>query len=180
MEKKWFREWKKTDKLLLLFAAGILLVIISWPGKEEEENRAETTATAGAEEISYEEQLEEELSEILSRMEGVGRAEVMITFKSSEERVVREDSSTTRKSVEESDSGGGMRSQEEISQDIDTLTTGGDGEPYVVKRLVPEVEGILILADGGDLPTVKSQIVEAVQALFPLEAHKIKVLKRGS
>ena len=56
-----------------------------------------------------------------------------------------------------------------------------DGEALaVLKELAPEIEGILVLADGADRATVKAEIVDAVQALFPLPAHKIKVLKRGS
>lgn len=50
----------------------------------------------------------------------------------------------------------------------------------MLKELAPEIEGILVLADGADRATVKAEIVDAVQALFPLPAHKIKVLKRGS
>lgn len=180
MEKAWFQKLKKTDKLLLLLAAGILLVVLSWPGKKEVVTSEKLTMESSEDVLSYEKKQEQRLSEILSQMEGVGRAEVMITYKSSEERIVREDSSSSRKSVEETDSGGGMRTQEEVSLNVDTLTTGGEGEPYVVKELVPEVEGILVLADGGDKASVKAQIIEAVQALFPLESHKIKVLKRGS
>ena len=43
-----------------------------------------------------------------------------------------------------------------------------------------EVEGVVILCDGGGDTKVKSEIVEAVGALFDVPAHKIKVLKRVS
>ena len=67
--------------------------------------------------------------------------------------------------------------------DSDTLLSGGSGgsgSPYVVQERVPEVVGVLVLAEGAEKATVKTEITEAVQALFPLEVHKIRVLKRGS
>jgi len=107
----------------------------------------------------------------------------MVTLKSSEEKVVHSDISSTEKTIDETDSNGGTRKQTEFSYNSDTLTVGGSSgsnTPYVVKELVPELEGILVLADGADSAVIKSEIMGAIQALFPLEAHKIRVLKRGS
>ncbi|MCI9470058.1 MAG: hypothetical protein HFH56_02400 [Lachnospiraceae bacterium] len=39
------------------------------------------------------------------------------------------------------------------------------------------VQGVLIVAQGGDDPVVVRNIQEAVMALFQVEAHKIKVMK---
>jgi len=41
-----------------------------------------------------------------------------------------------------------------------------------------EVLGIIISADGGGSSVVKAEISEAMEALFGLPSHKIKVLKR--
>ena len=46
------------------------------------------------------------------------------------------------------------------------------------KELKPELSGIVISADGGGSTAVKAEISEAMEALFGLPAHKIKVLKR--
>ena len=50
--------------------------------------------------------------------------------------------------------------------------------PYVVKELEPELSGVLVLAEGAESDAVKAEIVEAVEALFGLPAHRIKVIKR--
>ena len=42
----------------------------------------------------------------------------------------------------------------------------------------PELSGIIISADGGGSTVVKTEISEAMEALFGLPSHKIKVLKR--
>lgn len=41
----------------------------------------------------------------------------------------------------------------------------------------PRVEGVLVIAEGGDSSRVKQEIIEAAQALFGIEAHKIKIMK---
>ena len=47
------------------------------------------------------------------------------------------------------------------------------------KADVIEIEGVVVIADGGDNAVVVQNITEAVQALFGVEAHKIKIMKRG-
>ena len=47
------------------------------------------------------------------------------------------------------------------------------------KELAPEVEGVVVIADGGDNAVVAQNITEAVQALFGVEAHKIKNNETG-
>ena len=54
----------------------------------------------------------------------------------------------------------------------------GSQTPYVSREMLPEVEGIAVIAEGGDHPVVVQNITEAIQALFGIEAHKIKIMKR--
>jgi stage III sporulation protein AG len=45
---------------------------------------------------------------------------------------------------------------------------------------VPEIEGVAVIAQGGGNSEIKKEIVEAVQVLFDIKAHKIKVMKMNS
>ncbi|MBR5474342.1 MAG: hypothetical protein IKU83_02915 [Lachnospiraceae bacterium] len=66
------------------------------------------------------------------------------------------------------------------------VSTEGVGKAEVMITLKQEeetsmeVEGVVVLCDGGGNAKVKSEIAEAVGALFDVPAHKIKVLKRVS
>ncbi len=42
---------------------------------------------------------------------------------------------------------------------------------------MPEIEGVVVVAQGGGEPTVVSEITSAIEALLGVPAHKIKVLK---
>jgi stage III sporulation protein AG len=47
------------------------------------------------------------------------------------------------------------------------------------KTIMPEIEGVVITCTGGDSAVVIEEITEAVQALFSVQSHKIKVLKKS-
>ena len=54
----------------------------------------------------------------------------------------------------------------------------GSGSPYVSKELSPKIEGVVVIADGGENAVVKENISSAVQALFDIEPHKIRIMKK--
>lgn len=129
---------------------------------------------------SYEAELEQRVREILKNVDGVGTVDVMIVLKSSAQKVVHTDSSTSRSITDEKDSGGGTRKIESEDNGSTTVFSSGDGQntPIIEKELRPELSGIVISASGGGNPTVRAEISAAMEALFDLPAHKIKVLKR--
>ena len=129
---------------------------------------------------AYEQQLEQRVKDILKNVDGVGEVEVMIVLKSSAEKVIHVDGSRSRSITDETDSSGGARKIENEEQETSTVltTAGGNNGPIVEKELYPEISGIVISASGGGSPRVQEEISSAMQALFGLPAHKIKVLKR--
>lgn len=175
------------DQLLIVLLMGILLVVIAIPvdgerkkESSDKENLQENEREAVREEQdTYERRLEERLKEALQKVEGVGEVEVMITLKSSSEKIVEKDEPSSSQVVEEADAGGGTRKTTEASRSESTVYREESGEriPYVVKELEPEVEGVIVIAQGGGNALVKQNILEAVQALFSVEAHKIKIMK---
>lgn len=128
----------------------------------------------------YEKEMEKRITELLKHVEGVGEVDVMITLRSSGEKVIHVDQDRSRSSTEEKDSSGGTRKllTEEIRET--SLMAGGTGaqEPVIEKELEPEIAGIVVSAQGGGSAAVRAEISEAMEALFGLPAHKIKVLKR--
>lgn len=128
----------------------------------------------------YEKELEKRVEEILKQVDGVGEVDVMILLRSSGEKIVHMDQEKSRTSTEETDHQGGNRSvmTEDISQSSLLGGEGGERIPFIEKELRPEIAGIVISAEGGGSTLVKAEISEAMEALFGLPAHKIKVLKR--
>lgn len=122
--------------------------------------------------------LERRLEDTLSQISGVGTVQVMITLKATQELVLEKDQQTQSSSTTEEDSQGGSRSSHQISRSESTVYhSSGNSEPYVVKTLLPQVEGVVVVAQGAGTGTINRSITDVVQALFDVEAHKVKVVK---
>ncbi len=178
----------KKDQLLIIFLAGILLLVISLPAGKKSGRYGEENGIRGStpkEEYSQDEylyNLERRLERALSQMAGVGDVTVMITLKSSAEKVVEKDLDTAKEAVTESDSQGGARSTQNNSHRETTVYADGNtqGEPYVSKEISPQIEGVVVIAGGGGDSVVKQNITEAVQVLFGIDTHKIRIMKKSS
>lgn len=173
----WKKHFKGKNSLLILVLVGLLLIVISIPSKKKEDNIEETEETY-EDGGDYARQMESKLEKILDKTEGVGNVSVMITLKSSEENVVEKDASG---SVSSSTGENDMQNQTDSSETtVFEEQEDGTQTPYVSKKVTPEIDGVIVVADGGDDPVVIENITGAVKALFDVDMHKIKVMKRKS
>ena len=182
MQKIKEKKLKRSDWLILVLA-GILILIIALPTDTKEKKQAEEAKENISKENNTMEaskdEIERKLEDILEKIDGAGDVKVMITYQDSGTQVVEKDKNTSENSLEESDSTGGVRSTKEQQLQESTVYEDADAgnTPFVSKELLRKVEGILIVASGGDNQKVKQNISEAVLALFQVEAHRIKIVK---
>lgn len=148
---------------------GILLLIISC-GNIFDKKSEKTDAKAVQEQQEqgdtlegYRVRMENQVKSILSKAEGINDVDVMITLKSSGEKVTLKDNTVNADKSEE---------ETVLVEDEEKKTL-----PYVVKEDEPEIEGILVVCEGGNQPTIQREIIDGISALFPVESHKIKVMK---
>ena len=182
MQKIKEKKLKRSDWMILVLA-GILILIIALPTDTKEKKQAEEAKENISKENNTMEaskdEIERKLEDILEKIDGAGDVKVMITYQDSGTQGVEKDKNTSENSLEESDSTGGVRSTKEQQLQESTVYEEADAgnTPFVSKELLPKVEGILIVASGGDNQKVKQNISEAVLALFQVEAHRIKIVK---
>ena len=180
LEKK---KWKGRDLMIVIMVIGALFAVLALPTEKEEKKDTQNDTEALAEETfspkAYEEELELRLEEILSRMEGVGRVEVMITLKASAKEVVEKDM-FTQQSINNNDME--IQTDSSVTKEETTIYSDTDAGnvPYVVQEIYPEVEGVLVVAQGGDDSYVNLAITDAIQALFGVDVHKIKIVKMNT
>ena len=182
---EWIRGRKKEQLLISVLLLGLFLVIIM-PVKETDEMKEtqkteeETLPQTPAEEEAAAKQMERQLVETLSQVEGVGEVKAAVTLETSGKRVVEKDVPVSTSDTSQTQGGG--ESQESFSSDSQEETvyerdSDGNETPYVVQETTPEIRGVVVVAKGGGDPVIQRQIQEAVMALFHVEAHKIKVMK---
>lgn len=158
-------------KLGIVVLCGVFLMMISWNDtaevtEETEKTNFLTTENSLESETTleqYKKTREEELEGLLKEVEGVGNVEVMLTLHASQEKVTLKDNATKGENSEE--------------KTVLVENENRDSLPYVVQEKEPELEGVVIVCDGGSDAFVKREITDAVSALFSIESHKIKIMK---
>lgn len=186
----------KKENMVVFVLLGILLLVIAIPldtGKEKQNineeiksdgDEADGLTDKGSaftdESMEYCLALEARIEELLSVMDGVGKVQAMVTVSASREMIVEKDEPVNRSTVTEADGSGGSRSTNESSYEYETIfetDSEGNKTPYVVKQIEPEIQGITVVAQGGGNAIVQKNISDVLEALFHIEAHKIKVVK---
>lgn len=167
------------DKILIIILTGVLLLIISLPTKKTTETKQVNTESTENTDSGYEEYMEEKLENILSQVDGVGKVEVIISFKNTGEKVIAKDEKYSSENIQETDSSGGVRTTNQGSSEITNIyhDTEQGSEPFVKNENMPEVEGVIIVAQGGGDGTIATNITSAVESLLGVPVHKVKVLK---
>lgn len=182
------------EKILIVFLLGVFFLLIATPvsnfsdktknrktdTKEDETiiSQPDTKKVSNDEYISY---LENKLEQTIGGMDGAGRVMVMITLKDGGEKILdknRPYESATDTSKEE----GKESVSEKIKSMQETVLVEQDGNtgPIVVKEQYPDIEGVVVLCEGGNNKELSLNIKEAVGALFSLDSHKIVVGKLTS
>lgn len=176
-----FKQWDKTQWTILILA-GILLMVIAIPTEEKRDREVtleEREENVSLNEESYAESLERRLQNKLSKIEGAGRVEVMITLENYGESVVEKDNAdSTSRRVQEGAEG---RNTTEETREVHMETVYQDAdrgkEPFVGSEKTPKIAGVLVVAQGADKTAVKQNISDAVMALFQIDVNRIKVVK---
>lgn len=176
------KEW---GTILIVGICLLILALPSEPAKEkEEEGTKQNDASAVPQEAAYKTEdyvaaLERRVEELLAQVEGIGKVQVMITVRSTTERIVLKDGKEEWEQSTEQDSAGGSRVKDGGAREAATVLVDGEGGdvPYITKEVYPEIEGVVVIAQGSGSGTVDLDILAAVQVLFGVPAHKIKIMK---
>ena len=150
----------KYKYVLLVLGLGILLMTL--PEGNPQPPQQETPATQ-PDAMNREEKLEA----ILSQISGVGKVQVLLTEASGAETIYQtdEDRSTSSDSTS-------------LKVKTVTVTDSSREEKGLVRTITPPVYlGAIIVCQGGDSPSVRLSIVEAVSNVTGISSDRITVLK---
>ncbi len=146
---------KKYRYGVVILLVGLLLMALPEKKTEQPPVLAAETAVGGS--------LQEELSQILSRIQGAGKVEVLLTEYAGAQTIYQTD-------LDQKDS--------DLRRDTVILSGENRGEAGLVSQVNPPIyQGALIVCQGGDRPAVKLAIVQAVMSVTGLSSNQITVLK---
>lgn len=124
-------------------------------------------------------ELEEKLENILSTIKNVGEVNVFINYSESSSSIPLYDESTTTSTTTEGDSDGGTRNTIETENQKEVVFTEKSGikDPVIQKTVMPVIEGAIITAEGANNAEVKTNIINAVQAVTGLTIDRVQVFE---
>lgn len=151
----------KNRAVALVVLVGVLLMLLPTGKTEAQQPQRQETVSEPRE------NLETRLEQILSQVSGAGNVRVLLTQERGETSVYQLD----RQEVTDGD-------RREIRQDTVTVT-GSDRqqEGLLTQVEAPRYRGAVIVCQGGDNPTVRLSVVEAVSGATGLPSNRITVLK---
>lgn len=186
---------KKKIENLVVFAIILIITIIIinyvWNdgGKDNSKNRIDNEQSSYKQlaselkttnnSIVTKTDLEQKLEDILSKIDGVGKVNVLITYSQSSEIVAMFNEVTKTSSTQEEDSEGGTRTVNEtdLTKEVIYTEENGVNVPVTQKVINPTIEGAIVTAIGANNATVKTNIIQAVEAVTGLATHKIQVFE---
>lgn len=162
LSKKLTEFLKKYRFAVLVLIIGVFLMLL--PGKEA---KVEEEITETIPEIPTQWSTSEQLSDILSKIDGAGNVEVMLTVGVGEEILYQTDTDTSQNG-------------ESISTQIKTvhITSADKDESGLIRQInPPRYLGAIVVCQGADSPQVQFAIVDAVMKITGLGSDRISVLK---
>lgn len=153
----------------LIIIAVVLLIYFSVDGKSNEDKAKENTVS---QDISLTEGLEERVGGILNKIEGVGEVDVLITFNSTAQQVTAQTENT--------------HSTTTSSANNSTTTSTSTSSPIisnqnviVLQEKMPEIIGVIVVAEGADNPKVRLNILSAVSTALDIDKNSIQIYTRS-
>ena len=160
----------RTTIIVVIGIIGLLLLLFSEIIKTDDNKQKGKITELNVNTDDYKNAVQQELVDILSRIDGVGDVKVMVTIEGSTEYVYAEEYNTKQ---EDGDS--------KVSKDYQNkyviVDKGNTKEALVKKILKPQITGVIVVCQGGGRPTVNEKIYEAVSAALNIPANRICVAK---
>lgn len=169
--------WLNSQKgrLLIVIVICIGLLALLWPSTGSTDPSSTQDApllTQRSEGSSIKQSMQAELAVILAQIEGAGSVEVSVSLSSEGVKTYATNDRDERRQTEES----GRSSTVEESSTRDVAVSSGT--PLLLEEKMPEILGVLVVADGAQDPQVKENLANATATLLNISPHRVRVMPR--
>lgn len=168
---------KENKKTTLTVAAGLAVIAIicvtslggSDDGGKKEETVKNDTSSQATELESYSAKLEEQLTQVISSINGVGKVKVMVTLESSAQSVYA--TSEKRQSKDDENS---------YDSEYILIKSGSSKEEALLISIIqPQVRGVAVVCQGADDVFVQQRIIDTVSAVLDINTSRISITPMG-
>lgn len=169
---------KFVKTIVIVGLIGILLILMSglFTDKKDNSEVKQSSEIAYISLTQYENELEQNLADIISSINGAGKTRVLLTMDSTVEQVYATDKNMAQNNSE--NSGGQTESKKDTSATTTYITvelSDGTQQTVLIKEIQPKVRGVLVVCSGGDNNVVKEKIVDAVTKVLNISSSRVSV-----
>lgn len=166
--------------IIILLGCIIVLIVVNVLLDDKDLESSGMTSEIGSNydnsvERDYGDYLEKKLEKILGQLKGVGKVSVMVTLESSTEKITANNTTKTIENTVEEDAEGGKREINREDVTIQVVTEGNDENLLIVKEIKPDVQGVIVVAEGADDANVKESLYEAVKTVLNIKGNKVQI-----
>ena len=165
--------------ILFILTLSIVLLVILNNYIPDDKNDNQTVIKESSNEYNnlvkddYESYIEGKLSDILSKLKGVGQVDVMVVLEDSTEKIPASNITTTKELTNELDAQGGTR---EILREDETIqVVNTSNEVVVLKEVKPSIKGVIVVAEGAEDLLVLENLYEAVKTVLGITGNKVQI-----
>ncbi len=178
---KFFQKLKKI-KHIEFIVVGILAVLVLFivfadfkPGKKTSNQTAVSSSNSST--FEYAAKLEERLEGALSKISGAGSVKVLLTFDGVKELVLAKQTDEKTSKTNNTSSNGTQNSTETttVSTEPVLINENGSTNPIVLMEILPEIKGVIVVAQGANNVKVKLDLLKAVQALLKVDSSQVEI-----
>ena len=169
--KEMFKDKKTSNLVLVVILLTVLLISINVIFKEEEPRKATQVISENVEENTKQD-IEQKLSNIISKIKGVESAHVMITYTSTEKIIPVYD---TKEDVDTTTENQKVSTKKTTEKTVAYESAGSSKVAIVESRESANATGAIVVVNGSISDTTKNEIKEAVCAVTNVPLYKIQV-----
>lgn len=175
---------------VVILIITIIIINVIWNGDDTNKDEVPNDSNKKLAEESYENNIVQgestnesrmvsDLESILSKINGVGKVKVMVTYSETSKVVPVYNEESTEENTEETDSEGGTRKVTQTDNRKEVIYEESNGNKTLITQSVvsPKIEGAIITAEGANDANTKTNIIQAVSAVTGLATHKIQVFE---
>lgn len=169
---------KKNLDFILIFVLIVIVGLLYFSSffTQQPKNDTDTSAPTANTAVNSSDDLEQKLKGVLSKIEGAGQVDVMITYETGSQIVpaLSVEETTSKKTNNSNDNTDTSETKSTSTKPV-TVSNGGENSVLVLVKKEPVVKGVIVVAEGAADIKTKLELQRAVQTVLNIDSSNIDI-----
>ena len=128
----------------------------------------------------YEEKLEKRLLDIVEKVNGVGKAKIMVTLENGVEYIYAQEKREKKDKIDDYQGKIPLKTQERNDEEKKLMVVDGPNgkkQALIKTELQPKVKGVVIVCQGGNNPLLNQHVINLITTVLNIPSTRVYVTK---